>query len=71
LHIEITKTMEKEKKLNLMPYNSRKHNGIIIYCKECNTEMEETVNGFYSPVKFESEKFNRSCDSCLIEQGFY
>ena len=58
-----------EEKLVLMPYGN--HNGLTIYCKECNAETEETVNGYYSPIVYESDKHNRYCINCLKNQGLY
>ena len=59
----------KEKELHLMPYGN--HNGIVIYCcnPDCYCEFEETANGYYSPIKYESDKYNRKCRRCLIESG--
>jgi hypothetical protein len=62
--------MENEKELTLMPYGNG--NGLLIYCKNCGTEFEETSEGYYTPIKFESDKKNRECRKCLIELGrFY
>ena len=44
------------------PYNGS--NGIIICCRSCGREIEETDGGFYSPVQFENEKFERQCSNC-------
>lgn len=44
------------------PYNGS--NGIIICCRSCGREIEETDGGFYSPVQYENEKFERQCSQC-------
>jgi hypothetical protein len=62
--------MKNEIELTLMPYGNG--NGLLIYCKNCGTEFEETCEGYYIPIKFESDKKNRECRKCLIELGrFY
>ena len=59
-----------EKELTLMPYGNG--NGLLIYCKICGVEFEETALGYYLPIKYESDKHNRDCRTCLIELGkFY
>ena len=60
---------EKEKELTLMPYGN--HNGIVIYCKNCGSEFEETAEGYYPPIKYESDKHNRECRRCLTELGTF
>ena len=40
------------------------YNGIVIYCKSCGKEIEETDNGYYKPIVDESEKYNRQCSQC-------
>jgi len=57
----------KEKKLRLSSYGN--NNGIVIYCKNCCCEFEETANGYYSPIEYESDKHNRYCYRCLIQMG--
>jgi hypothetical protein len=61
---------KKEEELPLMPYSYG--NGILIYCcnPDCYSEFEETANGYYSPIKYESDKHNRKCRRCLIESGY-
>ena len=59
--------MSKEKELILASYGN--NNGICIYCKDCGREFEETCNGYYSPIKYESDKYNRYCFQCLISLG--
>lgn len=61
--------MENEKELTLMPYGN--HNGILIYCKNCGSEFEETAEGYYPPIKYESDKHNRECRRCLTELGTF
>ena len=61
--------MENEKELTLMPYGN--HNGILIYCKNCGSEFEETAEGYYPPIKYESDKHNRECRRCLTEIGTF
>ena len=58
-------TMKNEKELTLIPYGS--HNGIVICCKNCGSEFEETAEGYYPPIKYESDKHNRECRRCLTE----
>jgi hypothetical protein len=62
------KKIEKEQELVLLPYNGS--NGIMIYCSnpDCYCEFEETSNGYYSPIKYESEQYNRLCPTCLKYQ---
>lgn len=50
------------KKLWLLPYNGV--NGIFIYCKSCGVEFEETDQGYYKPVVYEHEKYDRKCKQC-------
>jgi hypothetical protein len=52
-----------EEELTLMHYNGS--NGIIICCKSCGHEFEETLNGYYQPIKYESDRYNRKCKQCL------
>ena len=61
--------MNNENELTLMPYGN--HNGIVIYCKNCGNEFEETADGYYSPIKYESDKYNRECLKCLTELGTF
>lgn len=61
--------MENEKELTLMPYGD--HNGIVICCKNCGSEFEETSEGYYPPIKYESDKHNRLCRRCLTELGTF
>jgi transcription elongation factor Elf1 len=61
--------MKKDKELVLLPYT--KKNGIIIYCKNCGSEFEETANGYYEPIKYETDKTDRECNKCLIELGVF
>lgn len=55
--------MENEIELDLDIYGN--HNGIVIICKNCGWEFEETANGYYEPLRYESDKYNRECPSCL------
>ena len=55
--------METREELPLMPYGN--HNGIVIYCKNCGSEFEETCEGYYQPIKYESDKYDRECKQCL------
>ena len=59
--------MKDGKELALMPYGNG--NGLIIYCNNCGSEFEETAKGYYDPIKYESDKYNRECRICLIELG--
>lgn len=61
--------MGKDVKLKLLPYGN--HNGLLIYCKNCGCEFEETAEGHYNPIKYESDKHNRKCRKCLIELGTF
>lgn len=61
--------MENEKELTLMPYGN--NNGIVIYCKNCGSEFEETAEGYYPPIKYEIDKHNRECRRCLTELGTF
>ena len=61
--------MDKEKKLILLPYDGK--NGIIITCKNCGCEFEETAGGYYTPIKYESDKYDRECRRCLKELGVF
>jgi transcription elongation factor Elf1 len=55
------------KKLNLMPYNV--HNSIVVICKRCGCEFEETAGGYYEPIEYESDYYDRECRRCLTELG--
>lgn len=59
----------KEEELILLPYDGR--NGILIYCSDpdCYAEFEETAEGYYPPIKYKSEKYNRKCRRCLYNSG--
>jgi hypothetical protein len=61
------KVNEIKKELALMPYGN--HNGLVIYCKTCGSEFEETAEGYYNPVKYESDLYDRCCRSCLSSLG--
>jgi len=61
--------MTKEEKLILMPYAN--NNGIVIVCKNCGSEFEETAGGYYTPIEYESDKYNRECKRCLTELGIF
>jgi len=54
--------MGKEKELTLMPYGNG--NGILIYCSngDCYSEFEETAEGYYPPIKYESDKHNSNVE---------
>ena len=47
---------------NAYPYNG--YNGIIICCRSCGKEIEETDNGYYQPIVYEHEKYERQCRQC-------
>ena len=51
-----------------MPYGN--HNGIVIICKACGCEFEETAEGYYEPIKYESDKHNRDCARCLRNKEY-
>ena len=61
--------MKYEKELTLMPYGNG--NGLLIYCKNCGSEFEETAGGYYDPIKYESDKYDRECRRCLTELGTF
>jgi hypothetical protein len=61
--------MKNEKELTLMPYEN--HNGILLYCGNCGAEFEETSEGYYEPIKYESDKHNRECRRCLTSEGMF
>jgi len=56
---------ENENELFLFPYDGT--NGILIYCKSCGREFEETLNGQYEPIRYESDKYNRQCKECTAQ----
>jgi len=62
--------MKEEEELILMTYE--KGNGLLIYCSDgdCYAEFEETANGYYPPIKYESDKYNRKCSNCLKRLGY-
>jgi|GEM_PF-3597073 len=62
--------MKKEKELVLMPHINNL-NGIIILCSHCGSEFEETAGGYYSPIKYQSDRYGRECRRCLTELGFF
>jgi hypothetical protein len=62
-------TAKKEKKLVLMPYG--KNNGITICCSNCGCEFEETAEGYYGPIQYESDKYDRECRRCLTSLGLF
>ncbi len=53
---------EKKEKIQADWYNGS--NGIVICCKSCGTEFEETDQGHYSPIEFEHERYDRKCKQC-------
>ena len=55
-------TEEEEEKLDLQTYGN--HNGIVITCRGCGNDMEETSDGYYRPLVYESEMHNRACRYC-------
>ena len=57
--------MEKKKLIDAYTYNGG--NGIVICCKACGAEFEETLDGYYPPIKFEHEKYDRLCKQCINE----
>ena len=44
---------------------------IVIVCKRCGCDFEETAGGYYAPLQFEEEKQNRECRKCLSELGVF
>jgi len=44
------------------PYNG--YNGIMICCRSCGKDIEETDNGYYQPIVYEHEKYERQCRQC-------
>ena len=44
------------------PYNGS--NGINICCRSCGKDIEETDNGYYQPIVYENEKYERQCREC-------
>jgi len=62
--------MKNDKELVLIPY-IKNRNGIIISCSHCGSEFEETADGYYSPIKYESDKYDRECRRCLTELGIF
>ena len=64
------KQIMEEEELFLMPYGNG--NGILIYCSDgdCYSEFEETAEGYYPPIKYESDKHNRKCPRCLYRLGY-
>jgi hypothetical protein len=40
------------------------NNGIMIYCRSCGKDIEETDNGYYDPISYEHEKYDRKCKQC-------
>jgi len=51
------------KRIIAYPYDASNHNGIIVCCKNCGCEFNETDYG-YSPVEYEDERENRYCGYC-------
>ena len=66
----IKKTIIKTK-LNAFPYNKSKHNGIVIVCKNCGHEFEETAEGYYEPLEYEEDMYDRICLYCLKQEGYF
>lgn len=54
----------KKNKIKALPHNGNSWHGIIIVCKSCGVEFEETDNGYYKPIEYEEERFNRKCKIC-------
>lgn len=46
------------------PYNGR--NGIMICCRSCGADIEETDGGHYLPIVYEHEKYERQCRQCRV-----
>ena len=65
-----TKTIIKTK-IIANTYNKKKHNGIVIVCKNCGSDFEETAEGYYEPLKYEEDKYDRICLYCLKLQGYF
>jgi hypothetical protein len=54
----------KKNKIKAIDHNGNSWHGITICCKSCGVEFEETSNGYYEPMKYEEDRFNRKCNIC-------
>ena len=54
----------KKNKIKSIDHNGNSWHGITICCKSCGVEFEETSNGYYEPMKYEEDRFNRKCNIC-------
>jgi hypothetical protein len=54
----------KKNKIKSINHNGNSWHGITICCKSCGVEFEETSNGYYEPIKYEEDRFNRKCNIC-------
>ena len=54
----------KKNKIKAIKHNGYSWHGITICCKSCGVEFEETSNGYYEPIKYEEDKYNRRCPVC-------
>jgi hypothetical protein len=54
----------KKNKIKFINHNGNSWHGITICCKSCGVEFEETSNGYYEPMKYEEDRFNRKCNIC-------
>ena len=54
----------KKNKIKSINHNGNSWHGITICCKSCGVEFEETSNGYYEPMKYEEDRFNRKCNIC-------
>jgi hypothetical protein len=59
----------KEEKIKTGPYTNPM-TGIVIVCKNCGCEFEETAQGYYRPMEYERDKYNRYCSRCLLQLGY-
>jgi len=51
-----------EEKISAYPHNGS--NGIVIVCKQCGISMEETDDGYYSPIVYVDDQYDRLCRYC-------
>jgi hypothetical protein len=54
----------KKNKIKAIKHNGYSWHSITICCKSCGVEFEETSNGYYEPIKYEEDKYNRRCPVC-------
>ncbi len=53
--------------VNMAPWNY--HNGIVIICRTCGADFEETCEGNYPPLEYEDERYSRRCKRCVDYYG--